>query len=51
MNVVAVQQSGRKYAKGLADGGADTSVIGTGWRLVNKFKCSAPIQGFSYNLQ
>ncbi len=44
---MAEGESDRKVGKGLADGGADTSVIGEAWRMLRQTKLSALIQGFS----
>ncbi len=41
----------RMVGKVLADGGADTSVIGTGWRMLHQTKRLALIQGFSDDLK
>ncbi len=48
--LVAAQESKRDMGKGLADGGADTCVVDTGWKLLHKTQCSAVIQGFSDDL-
>ncbi len=45
--MVAVGESDRDVGKGLADGGANTCVVGAGWKLLNQTQHSALIQGFS----
>ncbi len=47
---MAAGESERNVGKSLADGGADTSVVGTGWNLFHQTKWSALIQGFSNDL-
>ncbi len=49
--LVAAGESDRSVGKGLAHGGADTSVIGIGWRLLHNTKHSDLIQRFSDDLK
>ncbi len=37
--LVAAGESDRNVGKGLADGGAGTSVVGAGWKLLHKTQC------------
>ncbi len=49
--LLAAGESERGVGKGLAGGGADTSVVGTGWKLLYTTKSVACIKGFSDDMQ
>ncbi len=50
-HLVAAGESDRKIGKGLADGRADTSVIGTGWKMLHQTEHSTLIQACSDDLK
>ena len=48
--LVNAQQQELGHGKALADGGADTTIVGTGWTVTHKRQQEAHIKGFADDL-